>query len=84
MTATREDIEGWLRRLYEDDSITHMIVACDTFDYRNFPVYVHKGEDVKEIAKQFEGPNMTNIDEVYSSKYTFDNQMQEDRAFHWD
>lgn len=84
MTASRVDIEGWLRKLYEDDDLTHMIVACDTFDYENFPVYVKKDEDVRDVAKNYEGPNMTAIDEVYSNTYTFEDQMKERRAYHWD
>lgn len=61
-----------------------MIVACDTFDYEDFPVYVKKNEDVRDVAKRYEGPNMTKLMEVYSNTYTFEDQMAEHRAFHWD
>lgn len=83
MTATRQDIEGWLRKFYADDDLTHMIVGLDTFDHENYPVYVKKSEDVrKRVEKLIESGNA--FDEVYSKTYTFEEQMAERRARHFD
>ena len=83
--ATKSVIEGWLKRLYEDENLTHMIVVCDTFDYEDYPVYVSKDEDVRlQAGKYAEGGNMQKLMEVYSRNYTFEEQMAEGRAFHYD
>lgn len=84
MTTIRKEIEDWLRDLYADDDLTHMIVVCDTFDYEDYPVYVKKDQDVRDVAKEYEGKNMQKIMEVYSKNYTFEDQMSEDRSYHWD
>jgi hypothetical protein len=83
MTATRIDIEGWLKRLYEDDGLTHMVVGCDTFDYMNYPRYVKKDEDVQEQVDEIRGRGDA-VDEVYSAKHTFEEQMAERRAFNYE
>lgn len=84
MTATRQDITGWLQKLYANDDYTHMIVACDTYDHDNFPVYVTKDEDVKEREKELRSHDMQMVDEVYSKNHTLEEQMAEHRAFHYD
>lgn len=81
MTATRMDIEGWLERAKEEGA-THLIVACDTSDHDNYPVFVMPGEDVHvEIAKR-QGQNMQTIDEVYDMSMDIDAQLAEHRAWH--
>jgi hypothetical protein len=57
------------------EGATHMIVVCDTFDYEDFPVYVKKGEDVREIVQKYKDPDrMSKVMEVYSYKKTFEGQ----------
>lgn len=84
MTATYKEIEGWLRQLFEDEDLTHMIVICDTFDHEDYPVYVKKDEDVRDVAKEYEGKSMQRLMEVYSRSYAFEDQMKEQRAYHFD
>ena len=43
-----EDIIKWLKE-GNDGSNSHMIVVCDTFSWEDYPVYVKRGEDVKEV-----------------------------------
>jgi hypothetical protein len=87
MPATRADINGWLDRLYDDENVTHMIVKCDTFDYRGnpgdkccYPVYVDVTDDVRTV----EAENKDKTQEVYSASHTREEQMAEGRAFHYD
>lgn len=82
--TTRSEIENWLRRLYEDDDLSHMIVVCDTFDYEDYPAYVKKDEDVRDRAREIEDMKMQRLMEVYSKTYTLEDQMAERRAFHFD
>jgi hypothetical protein len=86
MAASKEDIRRWLQEGSKDPDCTHVIVACDTFDYEDYPVYVKKGEDVQERIKEYSGKNMQRVMEVYSltGKYSIAEQMKEGRAFHYD
>lgn len=84
MTATRRDIAGWIKTAQQRKA-THLIVACDTFDHENYPVYVSKDEDIKVKIKQY-SINMQMIDEIYSftGKYNIESQLAELRAWHTD
>jgi hypothetical protein len=84
MAANRMDIERWLKKLYEDDSLTHMIVVCDDFDWEDYPVYVSKHEDVRKKKAEFAEKSMQRVMEVYSRNHTLEEQMAERRAFHYD
>jgi len=83
MTATLNDIKGWLRRGQAEEA-THVIIVHDTYDHENYPVFVLPGEDVFERASKFNGPNMQAIDEVYDLSMDIDEQLNERRAFHPD
>lgn len=90
--TTRAEIAQWLDELYSpgsgpytdsDKTYSHMIVACDTFDYEDYPVYVEAGklqERLDEIGKDSFGK----VIEVYSANYDRDAQLGERRAFHYD
>jgi len=43
MGTTREQIRGWLERGVVADGATHMVVACDTFDWEDYLVYMSPG-----------------------------------------
>ena len=63
---------------------THCIVVCDTYDHEDYPVYVEKGQDPREVAKEFDGKNMQRIMECYALNQDIDMQLGELRAYHWD
>lgn len=44
--------------------ITHIISVCDTFSYEDYPVYVYEGQNVEDIYKKYNGPNMQKVNEV--------------------
>lgn len=82
MAATRQDISEWFDRGVAEGA-THMIVACDTFDWDNwddYPKYVLPGQDVREV----EAKCQDRIMEVYALHLPKDAQMAERRAFHYD
>lgn len=81
--TTKNTIREWLTR----DTVkkcTHMLVVCDTFSYEDYPVYVSKGESVKEIYAKFNGKDMQRVEEVYSFNHDIEKQLGEKRAFHYD
>ena len=83
MIATREDIKHWLNEGKEDGA-THIIVVCDTFNHYDYPLFVMPGENVRELAEQHDGPNMTKLMEVYSLSLDLESQLDEDRAVHYE
>lgn len=80
MTASRVDIIGWIAEGKELGA-THVIVACDMFDYENYPIFVMPGESARDKAP--DGSNMQSVDEVYDLRMDTDKQLAEHRAFHW-
>lgn len=44
-----------------------LIVATDTFDYDDYPVYCTKA-DLKKTVQQYDGPNMQKVMEVFDLK----------------
>jgi len=83
VAATRTDISGWLDKLYSSESLTHMVVVCDTYDWEDYPIYVAKDEDVREVAVAHSA-NMQRVMEVYSKSLTKEAQLAEPRAFHYE
>ena len=83
MSATLNDIKGWLRAGVSQND-THVIVVHDTYDHENYPVYVSEHEDVFEKASKYLGHNMQTIDEVYDLSMDIDAQLTEARAWHPD
>lgn len=51
MSTTLEDLHRWFREGVRQKA-THMIVACDTFDYEDYPIYVSKEQDVREELRK--------------------------------
>lgn len=83
MATSQNDIREWLQR-GKDQGATHMVVVCDTFDWEDFPVYVMPGNNVRKVAEQYNGPNMTKLMEVYSINKPWDPQINTPRAFEYD
>lgn len=83
MTATIDDIKGWILRGVAQDA-THVIIVHDTYDHDNYPVFVSEDEDIYEKAGKYKGQNMQVIDEVYDLSMDLDKQLDETRAFHPD
>ena len=60
-----------------------MIVACDTFDWEDYPVYVTADQDVHVEAKKYDNVDMEKIMEVYKLSMDWDAQLNERRAFNY-
>lgn len=82
MGTTKADIRVWLERGQEQGA-THLIVACDTFDWGDYPVFVKPGEDAREVAAKYDGPNMQKLMEVYRLDMDWSAQLEEARAFNY-
>lgn len=80
MGTSREEILGWIKHGQEKGA-SHLIVVCDTFDWDDYPVYVMANEDVHQKYKDFNGPNMQKVMEVYNLQKDIDFQIKQHRAF---
>jgi len=76
--TTVADIRQWLDDADEND--THMIVVCDTFSYDDYPVYVNKGQNVRDEVNNRKGKNMQTVMEVYDLSKDHEKQLDADRV----
>jgi hypothetical protein len=83
MGTSQATIRSWLAE-GKAKGATHMIVATDTFDHGDYPVYVMKGENARERADAIARQSMTRVMEVYSYGRDLEAQLGESRAFHYD
>lgn len=76
--TTREEIRTWL---LEGKALgaTHTIIACDTFDYSDFPVHIMPGEDVRKKESELD-----KVMEVYSHAVDHEAQLNETRSWHYE
>lgn len=83
MATTREDIRAWLERGKADEA-QYMIVACDTYDHEDYPVYVLKGADVKKEVERLQKEPMTRVMEVYCYGRDLEEQLAAHRVWNVD
>lgn len=74
MSATKQDIRDWLIQARAKGA-THLIVALDTFDYDNYPVYVFSHEDIEECVEIIKSKSMQSVDEVYNLSLDIEAQL---------
>ena len=80
MTATRKDIELWLRQA-RDSGAAYLIVGLDPMDYDNFPIFCESGKECDAAMRRLlESGNR--FDEVYDLSLPLDPQIAEHRAMH--
>ena len=80
MRTTQQDIRNWL--LSRPEGATHMIVAVDTFDHGDYPVYVKPEQSAKAEVERLKSQSMTRVMEVYNYALPIDSQLAERRAWH--
>ena len=77
--TTRAQISEWFDH-GKDEDFDYMIVACDTFDYSDYPIFCTAAE-VKAKHDSHNGVNMQRVMEVYDLHTDKDEQMAERRTF---
>jgi len=82
MAASRQDIERWFKDGVKE-GMSHLIVARDTFDHSNYPVYILPGESVEKKVRELRNQSMTTVDEVYSLSMDMETQLNQFRAFNY-
>ena len=59
---------------------SHMIVAYDSYDYEEYPIYVPRGDDPQDHRPA----NGDRVMECYSYDLPWETQAAEHRANHWE
>jgi len=79
-STTKNDIRSWLER-GKSENARWMIVACDTFDWGDYPVYI-EDDPVKfwERHDGIHGKNMQKVMEVYDLKMDWETQLNKTRC----
>lgn len=78
--TTIDDIKRWLQNAL-DKNASHLIVATDTFDYSDYPIYVSKNENIEMIISNIKKKPMTRIMEIYNMTISLENQINEKRSW---
>lgn len=82
-TMPERGLNAWLDELYSDENYTHLIVACDSFDHEDYPVFVSKYHSIhEEVRKRQDIKNMSEVHAVYNAKVP--RSMQKPRGRVWD
>lgn len=81
MGTTREEIRSWLESGIANKA-EFMIVAADTFEYEDYPVFCNR-EDVRKEYERLGEQSFTKVMEVYDMALDIDMQLSEHRAFHF-
>lgn len=79
--TTKQEISKWF-----DEGIKkgadYMIVACDTFDWEDYPIYCVGNNEARHEYKMHDNQNMQKIMEVYDLAQDKEIQLCESRAMH--
>jgi len=80
MTATYNDIKNWLYSGVSQHK-KYMIVACDTYDWENYPIYCNTDEECLEKYNYLlTNNNMQKCDEVYDLSMDLKKQLNTERC----
>lgn len=83
LAADKETIRKWLEKGKQMEECTHVVIVYDTFDHHDYPVFVKRGEDIKEVVNSYNNPQeMSSVMEVYSMTMDIEKQLEERRVYH--
>lgn len=82
MVTSRENISKWFDIALQKGA-THLLIVRDTFNDDEFPEYIMPNQDVHACYRFHNGPNMEKVLEVYKMSLPKEDQLNEDRAFHF-
>lgn len=80
MAASLQDIKEWLG-MAQELGAHHMIVACDTFDHEDYPVFIAGDKSVTEKVNELRTAEFTRVMEVYNLSKPIEPQLREQVAW---
>lgn len=81
MAATKKEITKWVKNGLEINA-THVIIALDTWDYTNYPIYVLFGDNVNSKVNSIMNGS-DRIDEVYNLSLDIEQQLNSIRSWNF-
>ena len=63
MTATREEVDGWISTARKNGD-EYIISVCDTFDWEDYPIFCEDAEMVNQRIPDVDVKNMQRINEI--------------------
>lgn len=78
--VTMYDIREWLQIGLEED-VTHMVVVCDAFNYKDYPRFVKPDENIDKVLEDINNQNMQKVVEIYSYAKNLESQIKESRSW---
>ncbi len=79
MSALRNDISNWFNK-GKKEGYAYLIIALDTYDYNNYPVFCKDKEEALKWKSEVAGKNMVSYDEIYNLNEDKYNQMDMSRC----
>lgn len=80
MTWNKAEIKRAFQDGLDQGKYSHMLVAVDTYDYENYPIYVPKGNNPKDYEPK---GNMQRLEECYSYALSWVEQSV-GRVYNWE
>lgn len=80
MAATKDDLRRWFQ-IGSTAGESYMIVACDTMDYSDYPIYASTTDHAQDLVDMIQRHG-NRIMEVYDLHIDMEYQMAERRAWH--
>lgn len=74
MSTTLSELKQWFQNGVKHKAL-YMIVACDTFDWEDYPIYCKTREEMIQQVADHTGINMQKIMEVYDLTIPMKDQM---------
>ncbi len=81
MAAKKDEIRAWLEE-GKKNGAAFVLVACDTFDWEDYPVPCKNVVELKAKAEEIHNKNMQKVMECYDLSLELEPQLLEFRAWH--
>ena len=79
MATTINRLKDWFL-VGQEKEASHMIIVCNTFDWEDFPVYVMKDQNARDICKKYNTHEQSKVMEVYNINKDIESQLSKHRA----
>ena len=83
MATSKTTITRWFNEACNRKA-SNLIIATDTFDYDDYPVFVMPEEDARKVVERIRSSSMQEVTEVYSCYMPLEPQLAQDRVFNYE
>jgi hypothetical protein len=79
MAATKNQINDWVNK-GKENKCTHVIIAVDTWDHEDYPIYVTSEKNIHTEISKFER-SKNRIMEIYKMSEDLEMQLNQYRSY---